>query len=123
MQHIQSEIQIRHLRTNDFEGRVNNNGGATIAYVEDGKDVVYSTAFCSPKDNFCRSVGRQAAVGRLNSDKHSRSLPMSLEEFEKELTTVGESWSEDNEDLALLLNEHIESDVPAAYIRRKDYHG
>lgn len=42
-------------------------GGATVAwkYDDENKRIVYSTALCSAKDNFCRRTGRAVSAGRL----------------------------------------------------------
>jgi len=39
-------------------------GGATLATISKGKDSAQGLAFCGPRDNFSRAVGRTIASGR-----------------------------------------------------------
>ena len=64
-------VKFLHLRHKDENGRPKTRGGMTIAYVDEGQGVIhFAAAFCSKNDNYCRSVGRTKAAGRLNSDQY-----------------------------------------------------
>jgi hypothetical protein len=54
-----------HIRRRDDNWKVKATGGITIEYeLEDGI-LTYSAAFCSPKDHYCKKIGREeAAAGK-----------------------------------------------------------
>ena len=45
----------------------------TVAFRRNGNHVDFAFAYCSPRDNFNRKLGRMIAEGRLN--KHPISVP------------------------------------------------
>ena len=57
-----SESKLKFFHVHGFNGK----GGATIAYEtvkhEHGKLVKLAIGFCSHKDNFCKKLGRDAAL-------------------------------------------------------------
>lgn len=59
------KVNFVHLRMHD-DGDIQNQGGATIAYVREGKHVAYAVAKCRISDNFNRKLGRLIASNRLN---------------------------------------------------------
>lgn len=66
----------------------------TMAYkVEPLKDrlrIVVGLAFCSPRDNFCRRIGRAVALGRMNHPLEvSHQYTM---HFSGKRPTRGEEW-------------------------------
>lgn len=64
-----------------INGKPHNKGGFTVAFreVEDG--VEYAYAYCSPKDNFNKALGRIKAEGRLHSKVHAGITFMTYDEF------------------------------------------
>lgn len=58
-------------------------GGITYAYDLDGDTVRYAYAQCSPKDSYCRAVGRAVAKGRLDAASHAKAHTFTLVEGEK----------------------------------------
>lgn len=68
-----SEVKFIHLRNFNADGSVATRGGITIAYREERDDngpvARYAAAYCSERDNYCRSTGRAIAQGRLDSKK------------------------------------------------------
>jgi hypothetical protein len=64
-----------HIRTKQ-EQQVQVKGGLTIAVIGDPDNGFrYGVAKCSPKDNYCKSTGRQLATGRAFEKKVGMSLP------------------------------------------------
>ena len=45
----------------------------TVAYLVDGDTLEFGVSFCSPRDNFCRRVGREIALSRM------RTIPMKIQ--------------------------------------------
>ena len=64
-----ARFKEKHPGVKSPEMTVVSNGGATIGYIRDGNKVMYSMAFCNPKDTFCRRVGRAITRGRLLKNK------------------------------------------------------
>ena len=60
-------IPIFGTTTYRAESSVTVKGGNTVAYVfnDSSKRLIYSTARCSKKDNYCKSLGRSLAAARL----------------------------------------------------------
>jgi len=67
-------VKFVHLRDYDFDGCVDNRGGATVAYIETAEGWQYAAAVCSPNDNFSKQFGRAKAAGRLNSPQYVRRV-------------------------------------------------
>ena len=63
------KVSFFHARYFDTNGNLQRSG-ATYAYreLEPGK-IEYAAAFCHPKDNFNKRLGRVKAEGRLKSDR------------------------------------------------------
>lgn len=109
----QDDLQIRHIRVVE-EDAIINNGGATIAYDVDNGNVRYAVAFCCPRDNFSRSVGRNCAKGRHQLGV-TTTVEMSLEDFETAVQDLVTTPEVDNYGLSLALNATIGAPIPAAY--------
>lgn len=63
-------IRYMHFRDRSLiDGSVDNRGGATVAYEDGPHGFEFAVARCSWRDNFCRSVGRTKAAGRLRSSR------------------------------------------------------
>ena len=77
-------IYYHHIRNKSNPGK----GGMTIAFQESMQDCyVYAVARCNPLDNFCKSVGRIKAKGRLNSFRYIKWInASSRKEFIKKVT-------------------------------------
>lgn len=73
-----------HYRSFDGKGKVESRSGATIAYVtnEDGT-ISWAAAFCHPRDNYCKRMGRVKASGHLKSPAYAETTDekMTPEEF------------------------------------------
>ena len=79
-------VKFAHLRDYDFDGCVDNCGGATVAYIETRQGWQYAAAVCSPNDNFNKRFGRAKAAGRLNSPQYTRtSTAESRKDFLRDL--------------------------------------
>lgn len=61
------------------KGLVNVKTRATIAFQTNGDSIEYAVAFCSPKDNFSRTIGRSIAEGRLKKNP-IKITPLNLED-------------------------------------------
>jgi hypothetical protein len=79
-----SKVNFIHLRPNTAAG-IPNSGGSTIAFREVPEGIEYAQAWCSPKDNFSRAVGRVKAAGRLNSHKYRQVEQLTFEEFRQQV--------------------------------------
>jgi hypothetical protein len=64
-----------------INGKPHNKGGFTVAFREVTDGVEYAYAFCSPKDNFNKALGRTKASGRLESPAYSATAFMTFDEF------------------------------------------
>lgn len=64
-----------------INGVIQNTGGYTIAYREVEGGIEYALAFCSPRDNFSRHLGRIKAAGRLDSEHYREFVAQSFEDF------------------------------------------
>lgn len=64
--------KLRHIRVIDGN-IISGRGGATVSAIvkEDGTVVKWAVAYCHPKDNFNRHLGRVKATGRMNSKTQS----------------------------------------------------
>ena len=51
-------------------------GGYTLAYILEDGFIRYGTAFCSPRDQYCRRTGRELAEERLATNP--TSIPASV---------------------------------------------
>lgn len=70
------KIKITHFRWEDSKNgdlqpsfmlkgkKIKPQGGVTYAKVTDGDRTEAGTAVCSAKDNYCKKIGRDIAVGR-----------------------------------------------------------
>jgi hypothetical protein len=60
------------LRTKTNPLGVDSRTGATIAYTEpaEGKPIAWAAAFCHPRDNYNKRIGRIKAMGRLKSAEY-----------------------------------------------------
>lgn len=68
---------------------IDNLGGATIAYTVNNDDTIdFATAYCSPKDNFCKATGRTISSGRLMSPRYSAKFHGSEAEFHDTMNSV-----------------------------------
>lgn len=76
-------VRFSHYRS-ITNGAVNSRSGATIAYVQN-KDGTYTWAgaFCHPRDNYSKHMGRVKAAGHLRSKKYATTTvtAMTPEEF------------------------------------------
>lgn len=68
-----------HYRSFNEDGSVNSRSGATIAYVSnvDGT-VTWAGAFCHPKDNYNKRMGRVKASGHLKSPKYATTTEVAM---------------------------------------------
>ena len=68
----QIPVKFIHLREVDIyrNGAIDNRGGATVAYTEQGTAFEFAVARCSWQDNFNRALGRTKAAGRLASPRY-----------------------------------------------------
>lgn len=115
---IPADVHIRHIRVEDEESIINN-GGATIAYTEQRDGIHYAVAFCGPRDNFSRHIGRRCAIGRLARCEH-RVVDTSLQDFENVLMDLTHNPEADNHGLSLALNSTIGAYIPQAYARMNE---
>lgn len=68
---MSSKVHYIHVRNRNQDGTISNRGGTTVAFREIPEvGIEYAYAFCSPKDNFSRHLGRTKAAGRLGSSRH-----------------------------------------------------
>ena len=77
---MDTRVRFIHRRPT-IDGKITNSGGCTVAYREVDDGIEYAVAYCSPRDNFSRKIGRAKAGGRLNSDKHKAFERITLTEF------------------------------------------
>lgn len=109
-------VFIRHIRIRNLDGTYSNGGGSTIAFREAGDGIEYGITYCAPRDNFSRKVGRDVAIGRLNSGNRTYVGEMSVEAFESILDYVcDEDMWLGNDTLSEILSDEIEAPVPFAY--------
>lgn len=68
----QTPVKFIHLREVDIYrgGAIDNRGGATVAYTEQGTAFEFAVARCSWQDNFNKRLGRTKAAGRLTSPRY-----------------------------------------------------
>jgi hypothetical protein len=79
-----SKTSFIHLRPRTAAG-IPNSGGSTIAFREIPGGVEYAQAWCSPRDNFSRAVGRVKAEGRLKSPAYRQVEKMTFDEFRQQV--------------------------------------
>jgi hypothetical protein len=60
-------MEVYHIRNEDEEGNILNNGGLTIVYRIDEYSISFGWALCCNEDNYDKKLGRQIAVERLAS--------------------------------------------------------
>lgn len=77
-----SKVHYIHVRNRNHDGTIDNRGGTTVAFREVPEvGIEYAYAFCSPKDNFSRHLGRVKSSGRLNSPKSRHVSTLSYDDF------------------------------------------
>ena len=77
-----SKVHYIHVRNRNHDGTIDNRGGTTVAFREVPEvGIEYAYAFCSPKDNFSRYLGRVKAEGRLNSTKRRHVSDLTYDDF------------------------------------------
>jgi len=59
---------------------------ATVATLVKDKNVIVAFAFCSPKDQFCKAIGRSIAEGRLA--KSHLMVPFN----ERSFNAIADAW-------------------------------
>lgn len=75
------KIYFRHVR-NIVDGKIDNMGGATIAYQEISPNIFkLAISRCHPKDNFDKKLGRIKSSGRLNSPDQSYIIDATWKEL------------------------------------------
>lgn len=90
------KIKFKHIRNtyfvidDDYEiPTIDNLGGATIAYTVNSDNTInFATAYCSPKDNFCKAVGRTISSGRLMSPRYSAKFNGTEADFHDTMNSV-----------------------------------
>ncbi len=99
-----SNDNLRYLHMREYDGfDILGRGGKTICYKEeDDGTIIYTIAYCSSRDNFCRRIGRAISRGRFQSSLHRCEIP---KEFRMEREKYGSmvdvvdviySWMEEN---------------------------
>lgn len=69
------KIKFLHFRRQDGVNGISNLGGVTVAYQRiNAYEIKIAYAYCHPKDNFNKAIGRVKAAGRLNSRHNSMIL-------------------------------------------------
>lgn len=89
------------------EMTVVSNGGATIAYIQDGNKVLFAVAKCNAMDVFSRFTGRAKARGRLLSAHYAKIIEIPVDAYRSHIR-------------AALLDEYysdLEQHVPDAPMR------
>lgn len=75
--HAMTKIPVQSKRG---EEAIRVEGGVTIAFIVGPESIKYAAAFCSPRDQYCRKVGRAIAQERLKNPAAERfvmEFPMS----------------------------------------------
>jgi hypothetical protein len=72
------EITFKHIRASK-NGEVLPTGGLTFAYYIDESDprfpkIIFNYAKCHTEEAFCKSVGRELALARLEKNKHKNKF-------------------------------------------------
>ena len=79
-----SDVKFIHCRPiTVVTGAIKNSGGCTVAFREVSDGIEYATAWCSPKDNFNKALGRIKAEGRLKSDQYRKHTTLNFTDFIK----------------------------------------
>lgn len=80
-----NNVKFIHLRPTSYgsletyaNGDTPHNGGATVAYATDGTSLRIQIARCSPKDRYCKRIGRATAQAKGES-VHILVLPASFD--------------------------------------------
>ena len=106
-------MQYVYIPASNSHGRVT----VCIDKIDDGGPTIHYFAgitYCSPKDQFVKSVGKQKAAGRLRQGIHEGVLklrPNSKHFFSAKVNAYTDTYEVA---FAKLLAAHIESFVPAA---------
>lgn len=72
-------LHIRNFKLDEtgYETRVNNLGGATVAYtIVNDNQIKYQVAYCSDSENYSKSFGRDLAKNRLDTVPKILDLPV-----------------------------------------------
>lgn len=63
-------------------------GGATVAYVEGDTGISYGVSYCHDNDRYDRKKGRLIAEGRMFNERTSKTAPLPVEAFRKEMEII-----------------------------------
>jgi hypothetical protein len=72
-------IHLRRIVDADLAD-VDMHGGATVAFKQNGREVIYAVARCTDRDNYCRRTGRIIAAGRLLKGQKITAVVLEPEE-------------------------------------------
>ena len=78
-------IHVRDHADNKGKKTVVSHGGATIAYIVDGPNVLWAMSKCHVKDVYCRRDGRDKAKGRLLSKRYANMMIVPHDIYRHEL--------------------------------------
>lgn len=76
------DVKVYHFRNFNFEGKVDNKGGATFCFVNVAGVWKYASSHCSERDNFSRKIGRAIAIGRLEAGKGIKEFGLDAPTYE-----------------------------------------
>lgn len=90
---MSSKVHYIHVRNRNHDGTIDNRGGTTVAFREIPEvGIEYAYAFCSPRDNFSRHLGRVKSAGRLNSPKQRFVSLFPYDEFiQRQISSLSNS--------------------------------
>ena len=87
-----SKTRFIHFRNYRRDGTVDNFGGVTVAFREEGNGQVrLARQGCFYKDNFCRKQGRDAAEAKLNDPLQSHVVQGDIWDFHKRVKRIPNS--------------------------------
>jgi hypothetical protein len=86
-----SQTRFYHFRNVRPDNTVDNHGGVTVAYRQEGTGVRVAKQGCYFKDNFCRKAGRIAAEAKLNTRNSVFVEGASVYDFHSYLSRVPNS--------------------------------